>query len=78
MARLRDALRAEAARRNLRRSFRNLRDRCSHELRAREVGETPHDELNRLISMHLFLAMLAAPLASQHKDHPLRQLLSHR
>ena len=47
-------------------------------------GETPHDELNRLISMHLFLAMLAAPLsshrqlASQHKDHPLRQLLSHR
>ena len=50
-------------------------------------GETPHDQLNRLISMHLFLAMLAAPLtsqhkdhplASQHKDHPLRQLLSHR
>ena len=36
--------------------------------------------------MHLFLAMLAAPLTShrqlmsqaQHNDHPLRQLLSHR
>ena len=41
---------AEAARRNVRGSFRNLRDRYSLELGAQnQKGETPHDELNRLI-----------------------------